>query len=776
MVLRPAQQKILEYQGGRMAVSAVPGSGKTFTLSLLAGELISSGRVNVEDGQQVLVVTYLNASVETFRAKIRQRLEEHQLPLAGYEVRTLHSLALEIVRVSSGGSLGSEESLIVMDEPQTLNLLAHATGKWIEANPVLWHELLADDRPHMRVRWRDLIESTARVFIREAKNHRYTPEAIWRQIGAQGEPVHGSPPAENAISPDSPAGSVSWGDHFGLLLIMVGIYERYQSVLNRQGASDFDDLIWQAAELLASRPDVATEFRRRWPFVLEDEAQDSVPMQELLLAALTGPEGNWVRVGDPNQAITSTFTSAHPRHFNNFMMRPGVVTLPLPNSGRCAPLIYNAANLLVNWVLDHHPVPEVRSDAFRRQKILPTPPGDGQPNPPDGEADFLIKVFGHREDEELPTVAQLATRYVAQHQSHTVAVLIPTNNLGHKLADRLDDLGAPYDNLLRGGTRIREIASALHWLLRLMANPLDGRALEAVYASLLDLEHAVVQTDLTVDHDRIRVLLRSVHRPELLLYAENDDEREAALPAGIVLEHEKVAICHFARFVRQLFQYRPLAIDDMILSLSDELFLAGRNQNGSGREADLAVAYQLATAVRQWWDLQPEWRLPELAAQLSDVAEGRRRLHISGPGEAGYDPKPGRITLATQHSAKGMEWDAVFLLGIDGRWIPGNLEGHFLGVEPMVGGDLAAELSAQLHYVMKGDDGLHIGRTATESAHIEVISERLRLLYVGITRARRFLHISRSKQASRRQKDYDTEPATVMGILYHYLTQTSSAS
>jgi DNA helicase-2/ATP-dependent DNA helicase PcrA len=776
MVLRPAQRKILEYHGGRMAVSAVPGSGKTFTLSMLASELIRSGRVDTSNGQQVLIVTYLNASVDTFRSRIRQRLEEHQLPLTGYEVRTLHSLALEIVRASTGGSLESDDSVAVLDEPQTLNLLAHATDKWIEANPGLWQELLADDRPQSRVRWRDLIASTARIFIREAKNHRYTPAAIWRQIGRQVDSAKNPASGADAILSSTVGELIGLGDQFGLLIIMVGIYERYQAILTRQGASDFDDLIWQATDLLANRPDVASEFRRRWPYVLEDEAQDSVPMQESLLTSLAGPEGNWVRVGDPNQAITSTFTSAHPRHFSDFMKRPDVKTLPLPNSGRCAPLIYNAANLLVNWVVDHHPVPEVRSDAFRRQEILPTPQGDVQINPPDSEADFFIKVFSHRETEELPAIAELATRYAAQHQNHTVAILIPTNNLGHELATRLDDLSAPYDNLLRGGTKIREIAAALRWLLQLMANPLDGRALEAIYASLLDLEHTVVQSEQHPDHDRVRVLLRSVHRPELLLYAEDDVERVAALPAGIVSDHEQETICRFARFVSRLFQYRPLPIDDMILSLSDELFSDDGSRDGGSQEAELAVAYQLASAVRQWWDLQPEWRLPELAAQLADVAEGRRRLYVSGPGDAGFEPKPGRITLATQHGAKGMEWDAVFLVGIDGRWVPGDLDGHFLGVDPMVGGDPAAELSAQLHTVMKGDDGLYPGRTATESAHIEVISERLRLLYVGITRARRFLHISRSRQATRRQKDYDTEPATVLGVLYRYLTQTSVRS
>ena len=76
-----------------MAVSAVPGSGKTFTLSMLAAELLRQGCVDLEMGQQIMVVTYLNSSVETFRARIRQLLEQHDLPLAGYEVRTLHSLA-----------------------------------------------------------------------------------------------------------------------------------------------------------------------------------------------------------------------------------------------------------------------------------------------------------------------------------------------------------------------------------------------------------------------------------------------------------------------------------------------------------------------------------------------------------------------------------------------------------------------------------------------------------------------------------------------------------
>jgi DNA helicase-2/ATP-dependent DNA helicase PcrA len=769
MVPRPAQQAVLEYQAGRMAVSAVPGSGKTFTLSMLAAELIRQGHIDLGAGQQVLVVTYLNSSVETFKARIRQRLKDFDLPLAGYEVRTLHSLALEIVRLTLGGSSVLEEGPKVIDETQALGLLGRATDAWIDANPQLWRDLLVDARSQQLARWRGLVEQTAHSFVREAKNHRYAPETITQQVFSQLA-------ASKANDFAGVAGALAESDNLDgqlwLLLVMAGIYKRYQAMINRQGASDFDDLIWQATELLDANQQLAADFRARWPFVLEDEAQDSVPLQETLLRALTGPEGNWVRVGDPNQAITSTFTAAHPRHFTAFMQLPDVQTLPLPNSGRCAPRIYGAANRLVNWVCSNHPVPEVRATAFRRQEILPTPPGDAQPNPADAPSNLQIKVYRHREEDELPAIAKLASQYVAQHPDQTVAILVPTNDLGHKLAGRLDHLDAPYDDLLRGGTRIREIASALRWLLQLLADPLDGRSFEGVYSALLDFDHPAISSMPDADDERVRVLLRSVHLPELLLYGENDHQIQAGLPAGVAGPDDVVAISEFAAFVRAVFEYRSLPIDDLILSLSDELFATPEQVGQGASESDLALAYELSSAVRQWWDMQPEWRLPDLADQLADVATGRRRLRLSGAASLGYKPEPGRITLATQHGAKGMEWDAVYLVGIDSRWIPGDLDGHFLGVDALLGGDPAAEVGAQLHALMKGDAGIFPGRTATESAHIEVISERLRLLYVGITRARRFLHISRSKQASQRQRDYQAEPVTVIGVLYQYLKDT----
>ncbi len=753
--LRPAQAEILQYQNGRLAISAVPGSGKTFTLSLLAAQLIANGSINPDAGQQILIVTYLNASVDTFKARIRKRLDEMDLPPVGFDVRTLHSLALEIVRLSESG-LGEENTgPDVLDDAGRDNALTTAVSQFIDNYPEQWLQFLSDDTPQMRARWRDITERTARTFIRTAKNERYTPEQIQQRLEIGDSEISDA----NLQAPNLPISQSP------LLRMMSDIYARYQQILSRQGAMDFDDLIWQAVNLLENRPGFAQELNQRWPYVLEDEAQDSVPLQEVLLTALTGPTGNWVRVGDPNQAITSTFTAAHPRFFNAFSDREDVVSLPLPNSGRCAPLIMGAANTMLDWVIDKHPVEEVRQNTFRRQHILPTPPGDAQPNPPNSEAHIRIKVYKHREDEELPNIARLAQKYSAEKPEHTLAILVPTNQTGYYLADHLDELDADYDNLLRGGSHEREIAAGIHAILALLADPLSKKALVNAHAALHTLEHPAAAYP-EADLPQLHTLLRSVHRPEALIFPTDDSELESALPVGVAQAEDIEAIQRFSAFMQRIFDLRTLPIDDLALSLGDELFA-----RGEVHEIDLAISYQIGSIMRHWRDVNPDWRLPDLVAQLEEVAQGRRQLPITAPADLGYEPSPGRITLTTQHSAKGLEWDAVFLVGVDGFWIPCGLEAPFLGVHDFLGGDPNAEITAQLRYLMQGDAGLYNGRSATDSAHIEIISERLRLLYVGITRAKRFLHLSRSRATRSYNKDRQAEPATVMGVLYQYLKE-----
>ncbi|HUS93606.1 MAG TPA: ATP-dependent helicase [Patescibacteria group bacterium] len=756
MQLRPAQEIILQYSGGRLAVNAVPGSGKTFTLSLLSANLIAQGRINVELGEQVLIVTYLNASVDTFRAGIRQHLADLGLDELGFDVRTLHSLSLEIIRHSESGLTNPELELAVADESLSERILFQAVDGWSGVNPDLMTTFLPNNSPQMRVRWREMTVKLARDIIRTAKNRRYSPHQIRDELSKTDVSEPGGCSQEFQQS----------DDNISLMSMLVDIYQRYQTTLDRLHTLDFDDIIWQAVDLLESREDLAYVFRERWPYVLEDEAQDSVPLQEKLLNALTGQGGHWVRVGDPNQAITSTFTAADPRHFSSFIRRSDVSSLPLPNSGRSARKIYQLANTLIDWVMNDHPVLEVRQHAFLKQYILAAPSGDSQPNPSDRESTIIFKAYKHREEEELPGVARLATKLTRQKPKLSVAILTPTNALGKAIAGHLDHLGADYDDMLRGSGKVREVSSILRAVVSTLSNPLSKTDLEALYTALCEINHSSIAG--VHDSKRISALLRSISRPEMFLFPLEPQDLDSTLPAGIPSGEDVRFLHNFSVFLQRLFKLRPLAVDDLILSLSEVIFASGDEDSSISYELELAVAYQIASEMRLRFDSQPDWRLPELAVELADLANGRRQLQSFNPKESGYKPVPGRITLATQHSAKGMEWDAVFLVGVDEFWIPGDLDAHFQGVNDFIGGDLSAEVNALLLEIMADDHGHYPGRTATESAHIEVICERLRLLYVGITRARKNLYISRSQHIHRFNGDIAVRPATVLAALYDF--------
>lgn len=750
MTLRPAQADILQYRQGRLAISAVPGSGKTFTLALLAAELISNGAINVEAGQQILVVTYLNSSVENFRATIRQRLAAENRPATGFDVRTLHSLSLEIVRLANGGSAGDLVGPLVADELQTRQFLSLAVSGWLEDHPEGRSAILGDAPPPLETRWRDNLEQIARAFIRTAKNERWEAAAIQQALQQAG------------VTTGEPASAETM-----LVALLAGIYGRYQAILSRQGVLDFDDLVWQAANLLQDSPGLAEGLGQRWPYVLEDEAQDSIPLQERLLATLTGYHGNWVRVGDPNQAITSSFTAAHPRHFNDFLNQPDVLVQPLVDSGRCAPLIFEAANALVTWTLNEHPLPEVRAQAFRRQYISPTPAGDPQPNPPDAEATLDIKVFGNRQDDELPAIVIQAVEYVRRRPEYTLAILTPTNELGQRISGLLETRQVKYDSLLRGGGRVREVAAVFQALLGWISNPLDSRLLEQAYEAVSKAELPAVALSHVSDH--FNAVLRSVHSPEIVLYPGHGQRLEEGLPPIPFSPDERLAIESFSDFLRSTVPLTALPADDLILALGELLFGRQRQEAMAEAAADLAITYQLAAQARQWRELELDWHLPLLVARLGELASGRRQLPDPAEAAAGFKPTPGRITLATQHGAKGLEWDVVFLAGMDGRWIPATLEGPFIGVSELFGGDLVAESVAQLRYLMEGDAGLYPGYSATDTAHIELICERLRLLYVGITRARRRLHISRSQTARWGNREESITATAAVGAIHDFL-------
>ena len=459
---RPKQQAVLDYTGGKMGVAAVPGSGKTRTLSALAAKLIAEG--GLDDDQEVLIVTLVNSAVDNFSRQVRRFLQDQYslLPNVGYRVRTLHGLCNDIVR-ERPSLVALEEGFQIVDDREAAGILADAALTWARANPdsadrYLDAELDGGKREWVkRDQWADQVTRIASAFIKQAKDERLTPEDVRANLDRFGSPL---PLAEMCHA----------------------IYANYQRGLNYRGAVDFQDLIRLALRTLELDATFCQRLRDRWRYVLEDEAQDSSQLQEQILRLLVGDDGNWVRVGDPNQAIYETFTTARPEHLWNFLNEQGVQKRELPNSGRSAPPIIDLANTLIDWTRERHPDPAIRRrEPLQPPYIEPTPPGDPQPNPP---ADLAqITLFGQAltPKDEIDAVVRSLAKWLPDHQDQTCAVLVPRNKRGYEIVDALKPLKLDYVELLQSTTSTREAAGALGNLLQYLSRPNEAALLATVY-------------------------------------------------------------------------------------------------------------------------------------------------------------------------------------------------------------------------------------------------------------------------------------------------------
>jgi DNA helicase II / ATP-dependent DNA helicase PcrA len=304
-----------------LGVAAVPGSGKTHTLSALAAHLIARRLLGPD--QEILIVTLVNSAVENFRARLLTFARHLDLiPDLGYRVRTLHGLAHDIVR-ENPPLAGLDPQFTIVDETASTAMIREAARVWVKSHSEVRDAYVRGDFSAGRMveiaerHWPELIETVASSFIRTAKDSRLSPRQLQHLLGGQ--------------STDLP-----------LARMGIQIYTAYQMALSRRGAVDFDDLIRLAADMLDQSPELLERLRFRWPYILEDEAQDSSQLQQRILSALAGPGGNWVRVGDPNQAIFETFTTANPDLLRAFIAR--YESVPMPESGRCQPSIMQLAN------------------------------------------------------------------------------------------------------------------------------------------------------------------------------------------------------------------------------------------------------------------------------------------------------------------------------------------------------------------------------------------------------------------------------------------------
>jgi DNA helicase-2/ATP-dependent DNA helicase PcrA len=781
---RPSQLEILAYRGGKMGISAVPGSGKTFVLSRLAADIIARGELGPE--QEVLVVTLVNSAVDNFSSRISGFIQEHGLlPHIGYRVRTLHGLAHDIVR-EKPALVGLEERFSIIDEREADFIRKEAAQAWLQSHPNFLDDYLdpgMDDSKRDWVRRQqlpELVNSLALSFIRSAKDRRLAPEDLRRALDRQPAAL--------------PLAEMGWE-----------IYANYQRALTYRGAVDFDDLIRLALHLLELDSEFLERLRYRWPVILEDEAQDSSQLQEQILRLLAGDNGrelpyhngNWVRVGDPNQAIFETFTTANPRYLRDFIAHEADFRRELPDSGRSQPSIIALANYLIDWVNGEHPDSSAR-DALTVPYIQPTPEGDPQPNPPDDPAGIRLISRKFTPDEEVAAVVDSLEKWLPEHKDWSVAVLVPRNKRGVEVIEALKKRNIDYIEFLASTASTRAAAGALGNVVAYLADPQSATKLARIY-QVWRRDWREGENDQRALYKHVPELLRKCREVESFLAprpdrdwladlqamsgspnnpvagspdpatelaegleSENNGELRSTSRRGRETRAEHSAemgvsrraeagsgeteseeilleLATFRDVVRRWQGTTLLPIDQMILTLAQDLFTEA---------ADLALAHKLALVLRQAAEDHADWRLPELTGELGVIARNERRFIGFSSDDSGFDPEQhkGKVVVTTMHKAKGLEWDRVYLMSVNNYDFPSAQPyDRYISEKRFVrdGLNLEAEALAQLEALGTSNEyEWYAEGAATQQARLDYVRERLRLLYVGITRAKRELIVT----------------------------------
>jgi DNA helicase-2/ATP-dependent DNA helicase PcrA len=748
-VPRPSQRAILRYREGKLGISAVPGSGKTHTLSALAAQIIADNRVGRD--QEVLIVTLVNSAVDNFESRITGFVQEHGLiPHLGYRVRTLHGLAHDIVR-ENPPLVGLDKQFAIVDEIASAAIVRDAAHAWARLHPEVREAYFADgltEKQQRRVAekdWPELVEGLAGSFIKAAKNHRRTPDLL---------------AGDRAASPET----------LPLADMGIEIYSSYQLALGYRGAVDFDDLIRLAFLMLQQSPDLLERLRHRWPFILEDEAQDSSELQQDILALLAGEDGNWVRVGDPNQAIFETFTTADPELLRRFIrLNPRV---DMPESGRCQPRVMGLANQLIGWTMKAHPRLEVR-DALAPPLIHPAPGNDPQPNPQDNPAGIVFLGSDLTPQQEIHEVMESLGHWLPRNGQRTVAILCGTNDHAANVVQALQRRKLAYRELLRSTSPTRTAVGAISHVLGFLAAPEVAVKLAQAYRVWRRNWRGVPEYQ-ALYAKTADALASYKHVEEFIApgSASGSDLAESKLVPvlGILSDSEEEAVrlelSAFRDVVSRWLEGTTLPIDQLVLTVSQEIFV---------EPADLALAHKTALLLRQIADENPGWRLPALLPQLREIARNERRFIGFSSDDAGFNPDAhkGEVVVATIHKAKGLEWDRVYLLSVNNYDFPAVEEGdRFIGEKWFCrdGLNLEAEALAQLRAVSANHESdVYVESAATQRSRIDYARERLRLLYVGITRARRELILS-----SNTGRRGDARPATAFTALRRWYEGTEN--
>ena len=709
--LRTGQQGLGNWQGGEMAVSAVPGAGKSHSLSVAAAIAIAQNQLHSR--RQLIVVTYTRSAAANIKSKIRDRLKDLMLPPGGFIVHTLHGLALNIANSRKELSGLNLDNVTIVVPNTGHRIIRGAVERWIADHPVEYQRLLEgvqfDGEETERLRRQsvlrtEVLPSLTHTVVREAKSSGLLPEQLLE------------------LSQDAT-------DEYGILTIAAGLYQEYQQLMRSQDLIDYDDLILAALKVL-EYPPMQMLWQNQVYGVFEDEAQDSSPLQSKLISILAGNAGepnsspNLVRVGDPNQAINSTFTPADPIYFNWFCetckQQNSLTTMN--QAGRSSKIIIDSANFVVHWVnqlwSDNKPGSNQPSLPFRPQNIVTVEPNDPQPdaNPQPENSGVVIT---HPDDvyQTVELIGKQAIALFKDHRDRNAAILVRENRQARFLAEELAYLQRDHQiNIYEVGEseRYSQIPGEILKLLQFIDRPHSPDNLKAAL-EVLEQRSLIPTQDLNA-------LATS---PEQFLYPTllHPEQKPQVISA-------RRYCCNLLRARMELPHYQLIPFLGMTLTYTG---------------SELATVQKLSEKISQ--QITGRSSLKAAIETLEEIVNSENFEAVEEDDGDRYT-RPGQITIITMHKAKGLDWDYVFIPFLHQDTIPGQPwipnAGKFLGSFTL--SEVArAQIRSLVHHQYIAPDRsqtIPLPSKAWQEAVRLKQAEEYRLLYVAMTRAKRLLWMS----------------------------------
>ncbi|MBD2382563.1 ATP-dependent helicase [Trichormus variabilis] len=759
--LRPGQQQMADWQSGPLAVSAVPGAGKSTGMAAAAAIAIArqyqqAAESRTSSRRQLVVVTFTRSAAANIKAKIRNYLKQLSLPQTGFAVYTLHGLALNIASRHPDLSGLELENVTLITPNQSHRFIRTAVEQWINNHPRLYLRLLEgqqfDGEETERLRRQsvlrtEILPDLATTVIHEAKSSGISPEQLrqWSQETT---------------------------DAYEILTIAAGLYEQYQNLMRSRDFIDYDDMILAALRVLEN--DSARRIEQNQVFaVFEDEAQDSSPLQTQLLEILAsggeaGGRGqgaggeltarfspnpqspipnpqspipnpqspipnpqspipspqspiNLIRVGDPNQAINSTFTPADPIYFREFCQEcdRSRRLATMDQAGRSTAMIIAAANFALEWVNSTYIAKNQKSPhlplstPFSLQTIRPVHQTDVNPAPVGRGLEL------HTPRDIYHTVELLSQRVIellTEDMGKSAAVLVRENRQGRWLAEALAPKCKEHNITLFDvgeGDRRSHVPQEILALLQFCDRPHSPDYLKAALEALVKRQLIPTQ-DLNA--------LASL--PEEFLYP-----GPLAAPQSEVVQKAS----HLCRSLLRARLELPLyqIISFLALTLNYD-------------QAELATADKLSERVNK--QIAGNNSMGAMLSALSEIVNSERFEPVETDDSEARYTRNGQLTVITMHKAKGLDWNYVFIPFLHENLIPGRFwvppQSQFLGDFT-----LSEVARAQIRAALHGETGIPEVTSAWEQAKHLKTAEEYRLLYVAMTRAKQLLWMSAAQKA-----------------------------